>query len=87
MANYQEKRVTLTNTLLNKLKSAAKNNKGGILRLNRKNLEDEELLHELLVTTIQTGKVCNIIANNTSTDTKLSKDQILKFSQGSVTVL
>ena len=36
MANYQEARVKLTNTQLNKLKSAAT-----ILRFNKKNFEDE----------------------------------------------
>ena len=52
MANYQKERVKLTNTQLNKLKSASKN-KGAILRLNMKNFEDEELPHELYVTTRQ----------------------------------
>ena len=42
MANYQEARVKLTNTQLNKLKSAEKNKTGIILRLNKKNFEDEE---------------------------------------------
>ena len=51
MTNYQEARVKLTNTQLNKLKSAAKNNTGTILRLNKKNFEDEELSHELFLTT------------------------------------
>ena len=40
MANYQEARVKLTNTQLNKLKSA-KNNTGTISRLNKKNFEDK----------------------------------------------
>ena len=34
MANYQEARVKLTNAQLNKLKSAAKNRAGTILRIN-----------------------------------------------------
>ena len=48
MVNYQKERETvkLTNTQLNKLKSAAKNKKQAILRLNMNNIEDEELLHE-----------------------------------------
>ena len=37
MANYQEARVKLTNTQLNKLKSAAKNKTGTTIRLNKKN--------------------------------------------------
>ena len=40
MANYQQARVKLTNTQLNKLRSAAKNKTGTILRLNKKKLED-----------------------------------------------
>ena len=36
MVNYQEDRVKLTNKQSNKLKSAAKNKKGAILRLNKK---------------------------------------------------
>ena len=40
MVNYQEGRIKLTNTQLNKLKSVAKNKAGTILRLNRKNFED-----------------------------------------------
>ena len=39
MANYQEARVKLTNTQSSKLKSAAKNNTGTILKLNKKNLK------------------------------------------------
>ena len=39
MANYQELRVKLRNTQLNKSKSSAKNNAGTILRLNKKNLK------------------------------------------------
>ena len=41
MSNYQERRVRLTNVQLNKLKSAAKNKAGAILRLTKKNFEDE----------------------------------------------
>ena len=47
MANYQEARVKLTNTQLNKWKSAAKNKTGTILRLDKKHFEDEELLHDI----------------------------------------
>ena len=46
MANYQEARVKLTNTQLNRLKSAAKNKAGATLSLNNKNFEDEELPQE-----------------------------------------
>ena len=68
-------RVKLTNTQLNKLKSGAKNKTGTILRINKKNFEDEKLSHELYLTTKQTSKIRNAFANNISTDVKLSKAQ------------
>ena len=76
MPNYEKVRVKLTNTQLNKLKSAAKNKTGKILRINKKNFEDEELPHELFLTTRQPTKIKNVFANNMSTDIKLSKTQI-----------
>ena len=39
IANYEEAKVQLTNTHLNKLKFVAKNNTGTILRTTKKNLE------------------------------------------------
>ena len=80
MGNYQEGRVKLTNTQLNKLKSAAKNKAGTILRLNRQNFEDEVLPHELFLTR-QTTKKRNVLAKNMSADIKLSKAQISKTVQ------
>ena len=53
MAHYQEAWVKLTNTQLNKLKFAAKYERRRILRITKKNFQDEELLHQLFVTTIQ----------------------------------
>ena len=47
-----------------------------ILRLTKKNFEDEEFPHELFLATRQTIKICK--ANNTSKGIKLSRDQILK---------
>ena len=73
MANYQEVRVRLANRQLKKLKSAAKSKAEAILRLNKKNFEDEELPHELFLTTRQTTKIRNVFANNMSTDIKVSK--------------
>ena len=82
MTNYQEARVKLTNTQLKKLKSAAKNKAETLLRLNKKNLE-EELPYELSLTTRQTGKIRNVFANNMSTDIKLNKAQISKIIKSS----
>ena len=53
MAHYQEAWVKLTNAQLNKLKFAAKYKRRRILRITKKNFQDEELLHQLFVTTIQ----------------------------------
>ena len=73
MAINQTAEIKLTNTQLNKLKSPARNKTGTILRLNKKNFEDEELPHELFLTTRQTTKARNIFANYMSADLKLSK--------------
>ena len=71
MVSYQDARVKVTNIQLNKLKSAARNKKRVILRLTKKNFQVQESLHESFLTTRQTTKTCNVIANNTSTDIKL----------------
>ena len=53
-----------------------------MLRLSKKNFEDEELPHELFLTTRQTTKIRNAFANNNmSTDIELSKAQISKIIQ------
>ena len=73
--------VKLTNTQLSKWKSEEKNKTGTILRLNKKNFEDEKLPHELFLTTRQLTKIINAFANNMWTDIKLSKAQISKVIQ------
>ena len=62
MASYQVARVKLTNARLNKF--VAKNKTGAILRLNKTNFEDEELPHELFLTSRRTTKIINAFANN-----------------------
>ena len=81
MTNYQKARVKLTNTQLSKLKSATKNKAGSILRLNKKNFDDEELSHVLFIQTRQTTKIRNAFADNMSTDIKVSKAQISNIIQ------
>ena len=61
-------RVKLTNTQLITLKSVAKNKTRTILRLLKKNFEEEELPHELFLTTRQETKIRNVFANNMSID-------------------
>ena len=80
MANYQEKRVKITNTQLNQLKSASKNKTKTLLRINKKNFQDKELPHELFLITRQVNKVSNTFANNMSTYIKLSKAQVSKIT-------
>ena len=55
-----------------------KSNEGATLRLGIKNLNKDELPHELLLTTTQNTKLRNTINNNLTTDIKLSKAQIKK---------
>ena len=76
MESYQELRVKLTNIQLNQLKSAAKDKARTLLRINKKNFEDEELPHEFFLTTRQTIKRRNAFAYNMSKNIKLSKTQI-----------
>ena len=63
---------------MSKLKSEAKNKTETIKRSNKEKFEDEELPHELFLTTRQTLKIRNSFANNMSTDKKLSKAQMFK---------
>ena len=73
MSNYEEARFKLTNTQLNKLTSATKNKTGTTLRITKKIFQDEELPHELFITTRQKTKIRNAFANNMPIDIKLSK--------------
>ena len=81
MANYQETRVKVTNKQLNKLKSAVQSKTGTILRVNKKNFGNEELSHELFLTTRQTTRIRKAFANNMSTFIRLNKTQISKIIQ------
>ena len=81
MTKYEEARVKLTNTQINKLKSAAKNKTGIILRINKEKFEDEELSHELFLKTRQTTEIRDAFRNNVPTDIKLSKAQMSKTIQ------
>ena len=81
MVEYSKINCKLTNVQLNKLKKAVKSNEGAILRLGIKNLNKDELPHELLSTTRQNTKPRNAINNNLATDIKLSKAQIKKLIQ------
>ena len=81
MVEYSKVNCKLTNLQLNKLKKAVKSNEGATLRLGIKNLNKDELPHELLLNTRQNTKLRNAISNNLATDIKLIKVQIKKLIQ------
>ena len=56
MVEYTKVNVKLTNLQLSKLKKAVKNNDGATLRIGIKNFNNDELPHELLLTTRQSTK-------------------------------
>ena len=68
MVGYNTVNAKLSNSRLNKLKSAVKNNKGTTLIISAKMFNRNNLPHELLLTTIQTTRLRNVIENNMSTD-------------------
>ena len=77
---------TLSNSQLNKLKSAIKNGTDVILRLSSNmigNSDDEaNFPHKFLLTNRQFANLGKAFANNTSTDIKLSKAQLTKMQKG-----
>ena len=81
MAEYNTVNVKLSNSQLNKLKSAVKNKQGTTLTMNTRMFNGNNLPHELLLTTRQTTKLRNAMENNMSTDIKLPTAQISKIIQ------
>ena len=82
MVEYNTRNPKLSNSQLNKIKSAAKNNEETTSRINSRMFNGNILPHELLLTTTrQTTKLRNAIENNMTTDIKLSKAQISKIIQ------
>ena len=81
MVDYSKVNVRLSDSKLNRLRSAVRNQTGATLRINIKMFNGNNLPHELLLTTRQKAKVRNAFNNNMSTDLKLSKAQISKIIQ------
>ena len=86
MTLYNSLNIKLSNSQLNKLKSAIKNKTHVILRLSSNmigNPDDDEtnFSHELLLTNRQVANFRKAFAKHTSTDTKLSKIQLSKMTQ------
>ena len=80
MVEYNTINAKLSDSQLNKLKSAVKNKQGTTLSYNAM-LNGNILPHELLLRSRQTTKLRNAIENNMATDIKLSKAEISKVIQ------
>ena len=86
MTQYNNFNVKLSNSQLNKLKFAIKNDTDVILRLSSNiigNSDDESNFpHKLLLNIRQVANISKAFANLTSTDIKLSKAQLTKMQKG-----
>ena len=85
MTQYNSLNVKLSNSHLNKLKSAIKNESEVVLRLSSNMIGDFDnkinFPHELLLTNKQIANLRKAFANNSTTDIKLSKTQLSKMIQ------
>ena len=79
MVGYKKVNVKLSDSQLNRLKSAVKKQIGGTLRMNARMFNGNNLHYELLLTTRHTAKLRNAIENNMLTDIKLGKAHISKI--------
>ena len=81
MTQYNSLNVKLSNSQLNKLKSAVKNESEVVLRLSSNMVGDDEtnFPHKLLLTNRQVVNLRKAFANYISTNIKLSKTQISKM--------
>ena len=83
MTQYNNLNVKLSNSQLNKLKSAIKNETEVVLRLSSNMIGDNEtnFPHKLLLTNRQVANLRKAFANHSSADIKLSKTQLSKMIQ------
>ena len=83
MTQYNSLNVKLSNSQLNKFKSAIKNENEVVLRLSSNMIGDNEtnFPHKLLLTNRQVSNLCKAFANHLSADIKLSKTQLSKMIQ------
>ena len=83
MTQYNSLNVKLSNSQLNKLKSAIKNEAEVVLRLSPNIIGDDEtnFPHKLLLTNRQVANLCKAFGNYLSTDIKLSKTQLFKMTE------
>ena len=83
MTQYKSLNVKLSNSQLNELKSAIKNETEVVLRLSSNIIGDNEtnFPHKLLLTDRIVPSLRKSFANNSSADIKLSKTQLSKMIQ------
>ena len=83
MTQYNSLNVKLSNSQLNKLKFAIKNETEVVLRLSSDLIGDDEtnFPHKLLLTNRQVANLRKAFANHSSADIKLSKTQLSKMIQ------
>ena len=83
MTQYNSLNVNLSNSQLNKLKFAIKNKTEIVLRLSSNMISDAEtnFLHKLLLTNRQVANLRKAFVDKSSTDIKLSKNQVSKLIQ------
>ena len=75
--------VKVSNSQLNKFKSAIKNKNEVVLRLSSNMIGDNETSfpHKLLLTNRQVSNICKAFSNHLSANIKLSKTQLFKMVQ------
>ena len=78
MTQYNRLNVKLSNSQLNRFKSAIKNKSEAVLRLSSNMIGDNEtnFPHKLLLTNRQVSNLCKAFLNHLSVDIKLSKTQL-----------
>ena len=85
MTQYNRLNTKLSNSQLNKLKSATKNENDVVIRLSLNMIGDSDdkgnFPHELLLTNRQVSSIRKAFANNSSVDIKFLKAQLSKMIQ------
>ena len=85
MTQYNSLNVKLSNSQLNKLKSAIKNESDVVLRISSSMVgnsnDNTNFPHELLLADRQVANIRKAFSKNSSTDVKFSKTQLLKMMQ------
>ena len=73
MVEYKRVSLKLSNQQIKKLKEAVKDNNETTLRIENRNFNKANLLHELFLTQTQINKLREKVENKMSTDIKLTK--------------